>query len=223
MKRIFFALLALPMLIVSCIDDDTNVVDYSKYYDWRDRNDSLFNTMEGYLSDYGEEAYFANAIQSLSYPSFKTYYRVLKAANEDSLRAINKWYSPYFTSTLKVHYTLYDTESVLDLLPADGTSFNDPAVMDSIFFDSSIKADTLESMQVLFFEDFTCADVIDGWADVLQNMHIGDSWLIAVPWQLGYGQAGQSSGGIKPYSSLFFRIELCDITRWGGTSKAQKR
>ena len=106
-------------------------------------------------------------------------------------------------------------------MPGDAALFNDPAVMDSIFFDSSIKADTLESMQVKYYENFTCNDVIDGWGDILQNMHIGDEWLVAIPWQLGYGQSGQSSGGIMPYSSLFFRVKLCDILWWGGTVEAR--
>ena len=222
MKRILFALLALPMLVTSCFDDDdSNVIDYSKYYEWRDRNNAIFDTMESYLATHGESAYFSDTIQSLSYPAFKTFYRVIASANEDSLRAIKKWYTPFSTSTLKVHYTLYDTESVLDLMPGDAALFNDPAVMDSIFFDSSIKADTLESMQVQYYENFTCNDVIDGWGDILQNMHIGDEWLVAIPWQLGYGQSGQSSGGIMPYSSLFFRVKLCDILWWGGTVEAQ--
>jgi FKBP-type peptidyl-prolyl cis-trans isomerase len=107
---------------------------------------------------------------------------------------------------------------VLDLLPTDAASFNNPAVMDSIFFDSSTKADTLQSYQVQFYDSFSCSSVIEGWADILQQMHIGDTWLVAIPWQAGYGQAGSTSGGtIDPYSSLFFRIQLCDITWWGGT------
>ena len=77
---------------------------------------------------------------------------------------------------------------------------------------SYLKADTLESYQVKYY-DLTCGNVIKGWQDCLQHMHIGDSWLILVPWYLAYGQSG--SGTIKPYTNLFFRLELVDITSLG--------
>lgn len=219
MKHLLFILTLLAVVPVcsSCDDDDDKGINYIDYYPWRDRNNEFMTRLETNLLEYGQQAYFHDSVASLGEPyASPTFYHVCRAANEDSLRAINKWYTPYFTSTLKVHYTLYDTESVLDKMPS-GAGFNDPAVMDSIFFDSANKADTLQSMQVEFFEDFTCRDVVKGWADVLQQMHIGDMWVVAIPWQTGYGQEGQMAGGIDPYSTLFFRIELCDITWWGGT------
>jgi FKBP-type peptidyl-prolyl cis-trans isomerase FklB len=219
MKRLFYYL-ALPaalLLGTACADDD-NTVDYSDYYKWKDRNNELFSNMGEYYETTAIDAYFDHRVASQANPGCYNYYRVIRQADEEALRAANKWYTPYYTSTLKVHYTLYDTESVLDLLPTDAASFNNPAVMDSIFFDSSTKADTLQSYQVQFYDSFSCASVIEGWADILQQMHIGDTWLVAIPWQAGYGQAGSTSGGtIDPYSSLFFRIQLCDITWWGGT------
>ncbi len=217
MKRLglYLGLLIFPFLVACNEDDDS--IDYSKYYGWRDKNDALFDRLSSYLSTESGNAYFHDSILSLSNAECVTFYRVLRSANEDSLRAIGRWYTPYYTSNLRVHYTLYDTKSVMDLLPADAADFNSPAIMDSIFFDSSVKADTLQSMQVTFYENFTCGDVVAGWGDVLQNMHIGDCWLVAIPWQCGYGMNGKISSGIDPYSSLFFRIELYDIIWWGGT------
>lgn len=218
-KEIIYTLLALPLVagFVACNEDDSGTVDYSAYYSWRDQNNALFERLADYAANYGDAAYFSGTVASLSNPGCVNYYRVLRAADEEALRASHKWYTPYYTSTLKVHYTLYDTESVLDKLPDTAEAFNNPAVMDSIFFDSATKADTLRSMQRQFYEDFTCASVVEGWGDLLQQMHIGDTWLVAIPWQAGYGMTGQTSGGIDPYSSLFFRIELCEITHWGGT------
>lgn len=211
---LYLSLLMIPF-IVACNDDDDSI-DYGKYYGWRDENNALFDRMSSYLSTDGGAAYFHDSIRSLGNGECATFYRVLRSADEDSLRAIGRWYTPYYTSNLRVHYTLYDTKSVLERLPSDAAGFNTPAIMDSIFFDSAVKADTLQSMQVLYYENFTCGDVVDGWGDVLQNMHIGDCWLVAIPWQCGYGMSGKIASGIDPYSTLFFRIELCDIIWWGG-------
>ncbi len=211
---LYLSLLVAP-LFMACHDDDDSI-DYSKYYGWRDKNDELFDRMSSYLSAEGKNAYFHDSIRSLSNAECATFYRVIRPANEDSLRAIGRWYTPYYTSNLRVHYTLYDTKSVMNMLPSDASAFNATTTMDSIFFDSAAKADTLQSMQVQFYENFTCGDVVEGWGDVLQNMHIGDCWLVAIPWQCGYGMSGKISSGIDPYSTLFFRIELCDIIWWGG-------
>jgi hypothetical protein len=217
MKRLFFyAALPAALLCTACVNDDDSV-DYSDYYPWLNRNEALFSSLGDYYEDTSVDAYFSHRVASQANPGCYNYYRPYRSADEAALRAAHKWYTPYYTSTLKVHYTLYDSESVLDLLPADAASFNNPAVMDSIFFDSAVKADTLQSYQVQFYDSFTCASVVEGWADILQQMHIGDAWLVAIPWQAGYGQSGSTSGGIDPYSTLFFRIELCDITWWGGT------
>lgn len=212
----YLLVLLLAPLFVACNDDDDDI-DYSKYYGWRDDNAALFARLAASLDERGADAYFARSFRSLSAPHCATFVRVIRSADEEALRAEGRWYTPYYTSNLKVHYTLYDTKSVMKRLPASDDALNDPAVMDSIFFDSATKADTLQAKQVEFYENFTCGDVVVGWGDVLQNMHIGDNWLVAIPWEIGYGMSGQSSAGIDPYSSLFFRIELCDIIWWGGT------
>lgn len=207
-------LFALVLGFIACNDDDS--VDYSDYYDWRDQNNMVIMRMTEYQKNLGATAYFNDTIRSIQEPlSAPCFVRVIQSADEEYLRSINKWYTPFYTSTLKMHYTLYDPKSVMKKLPTDDASFNNAAVMDKIFFDSENKADTLESKQVEFFEDFTCASVIVGWGEILQHMHIGDNWLVCIPWYLGYGQAGNTT--IDPYSNLYFRMQLVDITNWGHT------
>lgn len=225
---IAFLLLAMSSVFVACNKDD-NDVDYTEYYEWRDLNNKYVDLCLQDIRSMGSQAYFTDSIRSINEPwAFRNViYRVLRPANEDSLRKINRWITPLYTSTLKAHYTLYDTESVMERFEdynviADASNRNSAEVMDKIFgigynygMDGyEIKADTLESKQIEFFEDFSASSVITGWGDALQNMHIGDSWLICVPWYIGYGQAGSGST-IDPYSNLFFRLELVDITNWG--------
>lgn len=221
-----FILLAMGLALTACNDD--NSVDYTQYYGWRDKNnqitDVFLNDIQT-IKDAGS-LYFADTIYSQSEPySVPILYHVIKSANEDSLRAIGRWITPFYTSTLKVHYTLYSPKSVMKRFEDNGIisnrdKRNDADLMNRIFgighgIENKLKADTLESMQVQYYENFTCGSVITGWGDALQHMHIGDTWLIQIPWYLAYGQAGSGSN-ISPYSNLFFRLELCDITSWGG-------
>ena len=96
--------------------------------------------------------------------------------------------SPYYTSTVDVKYIgrLYNDE------PFD-SSYNNTTYGDSIF-----------RTQV--------NGVIAGWTTALQQMHVGDSVEIIVPYQSGYGAS--SSGIIDPYSNLKFNIKLVDIPYW---------
>lgn len=209
--------------LVACNDDDD--VDYTKYYGWRDMNTLMSETFLADINNEVKDTYFTGVIRSEAEPyAFPVLYHVIKPANEDSLRAIGRWITPYYTSTLKAHYTLYDPASVMKRFEDNGIltdqqKRNNADLMNRIFgigygVENKLKADTLESSQVKYFDNFTCGSVITGWGDALQQMHIGDTWLIQVPWYLAYGQSGSSN--IDPYSNLFFRIELCDITSWGG-------
>lgn len=53
------------------------------------------------------------------------------------------------------------------------------------------------------------SDVIAGWGIALQNMRVGDSVRVAIPYEMAYGTDG--SGSIPPYSALQFDIKLVDI------------
>jgi FKBP-type peptidyl-prolyl cis-trans isomerase len=45
-------------------------------------------------------------------------------------------------------------------------------------------------------------------------MYIGETWEICIPYYLGYGVTGNYGGTIKPYTTLFFEIELLQIKRY---------
>ena len=58
-------------------------------------------------------------------------------------------------------------------------------------------------------EAFRLSDVIDGWQLALQRMHIGDKWIIYIPYTMGYGT--RASGPIPAFSTLIFEVELLGI------------
>jgi peptidylprolyl isomerase/FKBP-type peptidyl-prolyl cis-trans isomerase FklB len=53
--------------------------------------------------------------------------------------------------------------------------------------------------------------LIKGWQEALQLMRPGDEWILYVPPNLGYGDAGTPGGPIPPGAALVFRIELIDV------------
>lgn len=56
---------------------------------------------------------------------------------------------------------------------------------------------------------FQCNSVVPGWSVALENMHVGDTVEIIVPYQMGYG--AQASGVLPPYTSMRFNMRLADI------------
>ena len=53
------------------------------------------------------------------------------------------------------------------------------------------------------------SDVIEGWQVALQKMHVGDKWIIYIPYTMGYGN--KSVDSIPAYSTLVFEVELLGV------------
>ena len=51
--------------------------------------------------------------------------------------------------------------------------------------------------------------VIEGWQLALQEMRVGDRWIIYIPYNFGYGN--RASGPIPAFSTLIFEVELLGI------------
>lgn len=74
-------------------------------------------------------------------------------------------------------------------------------LLDGTVFDSSFERGESVSFQV--------NQVIEGWQEALQEMSVGDSWMLYIPADLAYGENGQ--GPIGPNEVLTFRVELLDV------------
>ena len=74
-------------------------------------------------------------------------------------------------------------------------------LIDGKEFDNSYKRNCPEA--------FRLCDVIDGWQIALQQMHVGDKWMIYIPYELGYGS--KACAGIPAFSTLIFEVELLGI------------
>ena len=232
-RAIWYLIFGISLVGLQACNEDDDRVDYTQYYEWRDQNIAFTRTVAN-LQKNDPSTYFSNQVNSLKEPQWSSFYHYVHKANIDSLAALTprKDYRPFSTSTVSVHYTLFDTKSVYkkmeELMKVSSKTpdeawkdlLGSSSAMDSIFFanaeGNTLKADTLESAQVTFLKDITPNSVIIGWGDILQQMYIGDHVVAYIPWFIAYGQKG-SLPKIDPYTDLFFRIELCDITNWGGT------
>ncbi len=93
--------------------------------------------------------------------------------------------SPLYTSTVDVKYAGYIyTGECFD------SSYSNKTYGDSIFRTK-------------------CSSVIQGWAIALEQMQVGDSCEVVIPYQYAYNANEQ--GIIKPYSCLKFNMKLVDI------------
>ncbi len=60
--------------------------------------------------------------------------------------------------------------------------------------------------------EFGVGEVISGWTEALQKMHVGDKWQLFVPPKLAYDM-NPPRPPIEPGSALVFEIELLDIVK----------
>lgn len=84
------------------------------------------------------------------------------------------------------------------------------SLIDGRVFDSSFQRGTSSA--------FHLDQVVPGWTDALQQMSVGDEWILYIPPELGYG--AQGGGQVPPNAVLVFRVRLLDIAPVPGAGRA---
>lgn len=189
-----FTLMTLMLGMASCSE---NVEDENEYPDWQKTNeewyDSFFKSSKA-LADSGNPDWMI--IRNWSY-------QPNTATSADDHIVVNVLQHgtgsgcPLYTDSVRVHYRGR-------LLPTK----NYP---DGYVFDQSYTGEF--SPETCVPTKFAVSGVCDGFSTALQNMRIGDHWVVYIPYKLGYGKDEQ--GSVPGYSTMIFEIYLAAYYRPG--------
>lgn len=103
---------------------------------------------------------------------------------------------PMYTDSVLVHY--------------QGRLIPSPTYTAGLVFDSSWGAGAFDA-QTARMRGLMVSKVVDGFATALQAMHLGDHFVVYIPYRLGYGNKMQ--GKVPGCSDLIFDLRLAKIFR----------
>ena len=212
-KYLFLLMMAVFMLS-SCSEDDNTVDEYAN---WQERNEQAF-------------------ADTLAYAKAQI------AAGSTQWKVIRKWSLNNQTSntitnqdgsTTTTPLTYKDYDNIVVQVLEEGKGSGCPMYTDSVkvsyrgrllgtdtypagyVFDKTFEGTYNKATAQL--SKFVVSGLVDGFTTALLNMHIGDHWLVYIPYQLGYGTTESSSSSIPAYSMLRFEIVLDSYYRVGQT------
>ncbi|MDD2798816.1 MAG: FKBP-type peptidyl-prolyl cis-trans isomerase [Bacteroidales bacterium] len=96
--------------------------------------------------------------------------------------------SPLYTDTVLVHYKGH--------------------LVDGTLFDKTFSGANPDWSKNEDPRSFKVNQVVTGWTEALMQMKVGETRTIVLPYTLGYGTTGSSTGTILPYSTLIFEVRL---------------
>ena len=177
--------------LISCEEDDDDDEDTSaEYENWQQRNDEM---LELWAADPELQKYKNYALNESATAgnSDCIYVKVLESGTGESV-------TPFLTDTVRIAYR--------------GRLIPSKTYPEGFVFDQS------------YLHDFRWATAyaaqgtswIPGIQTALLKMHVGDRWLIHVPYQLGYGSS-TSNASIPAFSNLVFDGALYDVWHPGET------
>ncbi len=166
-------------LMLSCLSGCLGNGEWEKYETWRLENNKWYESMVN-LHDSDGNPYFKRLSPSWNQSSGV----LIHYFNDRSLTAGNL--SPLMTSTVDVKYL--------------GRLYNDQA-FDSSYLNTADYGDSIYRTQPY--------QNIEGWQIALNDMHVGDSAEVIIPYTQAYGSSGTTM--IPPYTALKFYIKLVGI------------
>ena len=181
------------MALVSCKESDDEIVEFP---DWQKRSEQFMTSKFNMVRQ--------QASSSSQWKVIKSYTKSADTAESPENCILVKVLQegvgsgcPLYTDTVRVHYRG-------QLLAS--TSYKDSSDQElGLVFDKSWSTDTFNP-DISTPSKFGVAAVVDGFSTALQHMHIGDRWLVYIPYQLGYSDTEKSN--IPAYSTLVFDIML---------------
>jgi FKBP-type peptidyl-prolyl cis-trans isomerase FklB len=183
------------MLFTSCQETE----EVEEFDNWKERNEAFIDSIARICD--------ANADgRWMKYLSFKLNEKDINGAtvdwgNEHYVYCHRKvkgsgTVSPLFTDTVACNYR--------------GRLIPTISYPEGYVFAQSYKGKTIDP-EVNVPTPFSVGSLVVGWSTVVQYMHVGDTWRIYIPAELGYGSLSQDKKGIPAHSTLVFDVHLADI------------
>ena len=196
MKQSFYILTLFAAIIAfsSCSESDGE----SEYDNWKERN-QLYVDSIAHLADTGADGWSKVVAFNLSEevenanPNNNHFVYIKKIESGTSEK------SPLYNDSIRVHY-------LGRLIPT--TSYSQGYVFGKSYstytFNEATDVPTLLAVN----------QNVDGFATAVMHMVEGDVCKIVIPYYLGYGESGNSSGGIPGYSALIFDVKLARVYKY---------
>ena len=208
--KYMFLLMMAVFALASCSEDDNS---YDAYANWQQRNEQAFTDTLAYAKKMGEgNGWYVFRNWSLTNQTPNKDVNGVEASltyndyDHIIVHVLEKGEGsgcPMYTDSVKVSYR----GSLLETTDKDGN------VNAGYVFDKNFEGTYNKSTAQL--SSFAVSNLVDGFTTALLNMHIGDHWMVYIPYQLGYGSTDYSSGNIPAYSMLRFEIVLDSYYRPG--------
>ena len=183
------------LFISSCSDDDSEEV--SDFDNWVEQNDAV-------ISQWASNS---------SFQKFKSYTKDQDIAGKNSdyiyVRVVESGVgteSPLFNDTVRVAYRLR-------YIPTKSYP-NGYLVGETYTGDFSWKTISVSNLAL-------SNTLIDGFSTAVMNMHIGDRWIVNIPYPLAYGNPSINDG-ILDGSNLIYDMALVDFWHPGESRPAFK-
>ncbi len=199
-----FIICHLSFSVSACSKEETEAGEWDN---WRQRNEVFFASLVDSVN-----AHPAQWRRILSYSqSPQTEHDAHQYIYVKTVEQGSGTECPAFTDSVRI---VYQGRLIPSATYTEGFVFDG-----SVFGQFSVSTSSTAKMSV--------TNSIVGFSTALQHMHRGDRWRIYIPYELGYGEAGQSSGNIPGYSLLIFDVQLIDFSHVGQVmpvwSSRQKR
>lgn len=205
-SKYLFLLVMAVFALSSCSENDDS---YDEYANWQERNEQAFADTLAYAKKMGEsQGWYV--------------YRKWSLENQTPNKDVNG---------VDVPLSYKDCDHIIVHVLKEGKGSGCPMYTDSVkvsYLGRLLGTDTYPAGYVFdkTFEgtyDKATAQVttnlasgwIDGFTTAVLKMHIGDHWLVYIPYQLAYGSTQSSSSVIPAYSMLRFEIVLDSYYRPG--------
>ena len=191
----YILLLSLLLLsYTSCSEDSEEV---SEFDNWVEQNDAVLSQWAG-NSGYQRFKSFTKDQLAVGKSSDYVYVQVMESGIGTE--------SPIFSDTVRVAYRLryIPTKSY-----SEGYMVGETYTGDFSWKTISVSDLALNN------------SLIDGFNTAVMNMHIGDRWIINIPYQLGYGNPS-SRDDILDGSNLIYDLALVDFWHPGETRPSFK-